>query len=192
MRNFFQYISGISYEGAPLVEFIDNNNKPLIIAPITEVSRLKLGYKVVWVCLVDYKHRVYLQRRASHLTTYPNFWDFSVSGYVLAGESREDTALRELNTCFGMHNILLSTPTSYVFSLEEVPILATLFTFCLMSSVPKPNSEYIQEGMFLDEDELFGFASVFPECLTPWLSWAIHNKVLFKTHKGNKVNIKNY
>lgn len=173
-------ISNFSSNEVPFVEFIDSNCKPLIVAPITHASRLKLGYKVIWLQIIDSKRRIYLSRRASHLAIYPNFWDFSASGYVLVGESYEDAAFRELHLCFGINNISLSTPRSYFFSLQENFILSKLYIVHIMKTPVSFCPQYIQDGMFVDQDEIIGFSSELPELLTPSLLWAVHNNILFK------------
>lgn len=179
MNNIFYPINAFNNDKAPVVEFIDTDCKTLIIAPITHAPRLKLGYKVVWVQLVDSNRRIYLSRRASHLITHPNLWDFSASGYILAGESCEDAALRELLLCFGIDKVSLSNPRSYFFPLQENFILSTLYTVSVMTTSIHFCYDYIQDGMFLDEDELTGFSSELSEFLTPSLLWAIHNKIIF-------------
>lgn len=178
MNDPLYHVSSILNKFSSLVEFIDANGNPLIIAPITHAPKLRLGYKVVWVCIIDTQRRVYLRRRSSHLISYPNHWDFSASGHVLFGESAEDTALRELNLCFSIPKVSLTSPTIYSLQLEGVPIVASLYTVGPISFTPDYNPEYVQEGMFLDEDELVGFISELPEFLTPLLLWAVRNNIL--------------
>lgn len=179
MNNPLYQVPSVVNECSSLVEFIDEHERPLIIAPITHAQKLKLGYKMVWICFVDSNHRIYVCRRASQLMMYPSYWNFSASAHVLFGESQEDAALRELHLCFCITDISLPFPTTYSLQLDGLPVFASLYMIGPITFIPECHLEYVQEGMFLDKDELTGFVSELPELLTPMLLWAVTNNILF-------------
>ncbi len=172
-KNIFNMSSTLS------VEFMDDDKHVLIIAPITQASKFKLSYKVVWVCLMDHAHRMYISRRASHLTEYPNLWDFSTSGCVLFQEAYEDAAIRQLSQYLNIYDFSIHHHMPCSIQINDVPIFATIFIAKALSAHPKPNLDYVQEGLFLDKEELMGLAFEASEFLTPNFLWAI-NKGLLK------------
>ncbi|MBN4070702.1 NUDIX domain-containing protein [Olleya sp. AH-315-F22] len=64
----------------------------------------KRGYfhPTVHVWFYTKKGEILLQKRGSKKQTFPNFWDVSVAGHVLAGEAIEDAALREVKEEIGI------------------------------------------------------------------------------------------
>lgn len=65
-----------------------------------EVGALR---QVVHVCLFDDSGRMLIQKRAACKEVWPNLWDVSVAGSVVAGESPREGAVRETREELGLH-----------------------------------------------------------------------------------------
>ena len=57
---------------------------------------------VIHVCLFNRKGELLIQRRSMRKKGFPGFWDFSVGGGVLAGETVREAAERELQEELGL------------------------------------------------------------------------------------------
>lgn len=164
---------------ADLVEVVDSNDRPFMVMPVADVHSQPLRYRVVLTLLYDATGRLYLQRRAKSKKLYPGRWDLSSTGHVLAGESREHAALRELNEELrvfpGKVNQIASIPAS----VETEYACISLFSARLAGDKPCPNPEEVAEGLFLDQEEFAAMLEGFRELLTPAVIWAAENGYLF-------------
>jgi len=61
-----------------------------------------LFHPTVHVWLYTKQGEILLQQRGAHKETFPSYWDVSVAGHVMAGESIEDAALREVKEEIGV------------------------------------------------------------------------------------------
>lgn len=65
-------------------------------------SKEGLWHKAVVVFIINSKGQVLLQRRSPNKKTWPNMWDVSVGGNVLAGEFGFEAAIREAKEELGI------------------------------------------------------------------------------------------
>lgn len=162
-----------------LVEVVDDDDAPIMVMPVETVHTQPLRHRVVLTLLYDTAGRVYLQRRAHTKKLYPGRWDLSSTGHVLAGESREHAALRELNEelrvfpgkVLPVLHIPASTETEYA--------SITLFSARLGGDMPTPNPQEVSDGVFMDSEELETMMQHFKELLTPAVVWAMANNLIF-------------
>ncbi len=90
-------------------EYIDiwtENGEPTGKNCLKDVAHIKgLFHPTVHVWFYTNNGNILLQQRGSHKETFPCFWDVSVAGHVMSGESIIDAALREVQEEIGL-NIL--------------------------------------------------------------------------------------
>lgn len=73
------------------------------VAPRDEIHSQGLWHKAVVVFIVDHKNqRVLLQRRSANKKMWPNLWDITSGGHVLAGELGTSCAVRETKEELGL------------------------------------------------------------------------------------------
>lgn len=166
--------------GEALVEISDGYDRPLLLCPLDAALRRKLPRRIVLVGLRDVRGRLFLPRRALHLARHPGLWDISVTGDVLAGESREGAALRELRTRLGVAGARTRAVASLPYrDSAGASLSATFFLAGPAASTPQPDPESVCDGMFVDADELGGLVRHQPELLTPELIWAARSGWIF-------------
>ncbi len=163
-----------------LVEISDGYDRPLILTPLNAALRRKLPRRIVLVGLRDGHGRLFLPRRSFHLPRHPGLWDISVTGDVLAGESLEGAALRELRQRLGIAGARIRAVASLPYTDSEgASLSATFFLAGPVSSPPCPAPESVCDGMFVDADELRGLVRHQPDLLTPELIWAARSGWVF-------------
>lgn len=74
---------------------------------------------VVTVLIFNSKNELLIQQRASNKDFFPNLWDFSASGQVLANEAIFKGAERELFEELGIYIDLSNIPIRFTCSFEE-------------------------------------------------------------------------
>lgn len=92
---------------------------------IAEAKRHNWPRRIARVFLFTTNNQLLLQRRASHVVSFPDLWDQSAGGHVDVGETEREAAIRELKEELGITNVPLTTiaegvrsdqPDDYVFS----------------------------------------------------------------------------
>lgn len=79
------------------VDLFDKNRQPLNKKAIKYTPLNEGEYQViVHVCIFNSKGEMLIQKRASDKIDWPNMWDISSGGGVMAGEASEHAAEREL------------------------------------------------------------------------------------------------
>jgi isopentenyl-diphosphate Delta-isomerase len=86
-----------------LLDILDEYGKPTGKQVLkSEAHKKGLFHSTVHIWFYTQTGDVLLQKRASTKETFPNFWDVSVAGHVLANEIIEDAALREVKEEIGI------------------------------------------------------------------------------------------
>jgi len=85
-----------------LLQVVDSKDRPLRAATREEIHRQGWRHRAVHVLVFNRAGDLYLQRRSAGKDRYPGYWDSSASGHVLAGESYDQAALRELREEIGV------------------------------------------------------------------------------------------
>lgn len=135
-----------------------------------------MSRRIVLVSLRDAKGRVYLQQRAATLSRHPGLWDVAVVGDVLAGESSEGAALRELQQKLGIAETRVHAAASLPYKDSDgTNLSAIFFNAGPTASYPAPDPESVRDGMFVTPDELAGLLLHHQELLTPELAWAVRS-----------------
>ncbi len=88
---------------------------------ISEKTKLKPGQfrLIVHVCIFNLKNEMLIQKRSKNKTLYPNLWDVSVSGSVLAGEDTRMAGERETFEELGYNLSLENERVSMTFNFDE-------------------------------------------------------------------------
>lgn len=161
-----------------LIEFTDEQDRPLLIGPQSEAVRLGLRHRVVGVLFYEAppsgrRQRVYVRRRDSGL------WDLSSTTHVRVGESRESAARRALISQLFIREPEIHRLAECTLSENQKRLQVTLFTARSSAEYPAPVAPETQEGLFLDADELEALVRECADLLTPALLWVFRAGWLF-------------
>lgn len=111
-----------------------------------------LIHRSVYIAVFNSKGELFMQQRSSTKDKDPLFWDISVGGHVLSGDSYKKTAERELNEELGIHTSLTYV-TKYFASLPSETEIVSLFT--TQSNGPFVlHPQEIQGGRFFSQEIL--------------------------------------
>src|SRR5207248_10342261 len=81
---------------------VDKNDRILRSASRSEVHGNNLRHRAVHILIFNPVGEVYLQQRSRWKDRHPLKWDSSAAGHVIATESYDDTAQRELKEELGI------------------------------------------------------------------------------------------
>ena len=163
----------------PLIEYVDERDRPLLIAPSSDAS---LCVKSGLCRPVRQAGQGVVRRRMSEEGM--ETWDISAETFVRSGEAREEAVERAVRGDVGPVQCTLGGGGFRSFKPAGETVSLTLFIAELPGGLPPVS---LPEGHFLDREELEGMTETFPDLFSPALLWAIQTGCLWK-HRGPRVS----
>lgn len=90
-----------------LVTIIDDDNREVGVAPRWKMRAETLPHRSTYIFVFDSQGRLYVQHRTATKDVFPGYWDLAAGGVVLAGETYEQSAERELAEELGIRGVPL-------------------------------------------------------------------------------------
>lgn len=137
-------------------EFVVVNEKDEIIGYRTRYDchhDKTLIHRAVDVVLFNTEGNIAMQKRSTQKDLYPGFFCITASGHVSRGESREETAYRELKEEMGVEGIPLERRETFMVSEEHETEMISLFVGIYDGSFIYPSDE-VQSVRFFTPSEV--------------------------------------
>lgn len=162
-----------------LLEVVDLNNRAVGLMSWEHVHDQQLLHRSVQVCLYNQEHKLFIRKRSSQKTRYPDCWDLSATGHVRAAETPKEAAIRKLKDGLGI-------VVSRVVLLQSIPAEAStgfefvsLFSADANAQVPQPDPREVSQGLFVEKHELASMVRLFADQLTSELLYFWEQDLLF-------------
>ena len=84
------------------VDLVDEEDSVIGRVTRKQMRAQNLWHRTIGVMCLDSRGRIYVHRRTDHKDVYPGLYDMFVGGVVSAGESYDETALREIGEELGI------------------------------------------------------------------------------------------
>ena len=91
-----------------IVTIVDEKNNVTGSAPRSVMRAKGLPHRATYVLVFSSTGELYVQKRTPVKDIYPGYYDVAAGGVVLAGESYEDSASRELKEEMGIQGVSLT------------------------------------------------------------------------------------
>lgn len=147
--------------------------------PSATAHQQGLSMKSVFVLIYNKQGKFFLQRRADNKALAPGMWDISAATHVGADEALEAAAERVLLKELNLASTTLHYQRSQQVSIDDATLWCSIYTATIGTNTLKPNPEEVQDGLYVDAEELQSLYEHFPDMLTPVLVWAIKAKHIF-------------
>ncbi len=161
------------------LEVVDEFNLPFAVMTREAVHHFQLLHRSVFVVFYSAQGKLYLQQRQKDKEVHPGCWDISAAGHVLAGESRLEAAMRELNEELGVEPPKLYPVLELPGSVQTEYEFVSLFRTGLCRQTPQPDPSEVASGMFLECHEVDYLVKNYTHLLTPGLVFFWQRGVLF-------------
>jgi 8-oxo-dGTP pyrophosphatase MutT (NUDIX family) len=102
------------------VLIVDRENRPVGVAPRWEMRAGGLPHRATYILIFNATGELHVQRRTMTKDVYPGYLDPAAGGVVLAGESYEESAERELAEEMGIRGVPLAAGFDFWF--DEAPV----------------------------------------------------------------------
>jgi isopentenyldiphosphate isomerase len=98
-----------------IVAIVDKHNNVVGAVPRREMRAKRLPHRSTYILVFNSQGALYVQKRTMTKDVFPGYYDPATGGVVLAGESYEDSAARELEEELGIRNVPLTRLFDFYF-----------------------------------------------------------------------------
>ena len=91
-----------------MVAVVDEQNQVIGAVPRREMRAGRLFHRATYILAFNSRRELYVQKRTMTKDVYPGYYDPAAGGVVLAGESYEQSAERELGEELGIRGVALA------------------------------------------------------------------------------------
>lgn len=106
-------------------------------------------------------------------------WDISAATHVGADEALESAAERVLLKELNLSSISLHYQKSQQVRIDNAILWSSIYSANIGTRSFTPNPEEVQDGLYVDIEELQSLNEHFPDRLTSILKWAIRDDIIF-------------
>ena len=139
--------------GHEVVQIVDRDNKPTGAVTRAEMRQQNLIHRACYILVFNRAGELFLQKRTADKDVYPSCWDVAAGGVVLAGESYEDSAVRELAEELGVEEVVCTPVFDQYFEDTGNRVWGRIFT-CVHDGPFVLQPEEVESGSFLAVTEV--------------------------------------
>jgi len=150
-----------------LVTIVDKENAQVGVVPRREMRSGRLRHRATYILVFNAKGELFVQRRTQTKDVFPGYYEIAAGGVVLAGESYEEGAVRELEEELGIRETPLTSLFDFYYEDEYIRLWGRAF-YCEYDGELVLQEEEVESGEFMRVDEVFPLATTeqfTPDCL---------------------------
>ncbi len=144
-----------------IVQIVDADNRAVSSCSRSAMRAERLIHRACYILVFNKKGELFVQKRTMTKDIYPGHWDVAAGGVVLAGESYEESAERELFEELGIYE----TPLTFLFDFyyEDIRnrVWGRIHT-CFHDGPFHLQAEEIEYGRFMSIDEALALCQTEP------------------------------
>jgi 8-oxo-dGTP pyrophosphatase MutT (NUDIX family) len=130
-----------------IVVIVDAHNNIVGTAPRREMRASRLPHRSTYILVFNSKGELYVQKRTPTKDVFPGFYDVAAGGVVLAGETYEQGAERELEEEMGVRTVPLTRLFDFYFADDHTRLWGCAFT-CVYDGAVSLQEEEVESGTF--------------------------------------------
>ncbi|MBI4642011.1 MAG: NUDIX hydrolase YfcD [Candidatus Tectomicrobia bacterium] len=146
-----------------IIDLIDEENRVIGQVSRKEMRAKNLLHRSTAILVWNSQGQLFVHKRTTSKDVYPGYFDVAAGGVVLAGETYEESAKRELVEELGIENIELTKCFEFSYADEKTRVISALFS-CVYDGPMKFQIEEVADGFFIDVKELFALVDHEPFC----------------------------
>ena len=150
-----------------LVIIVDKDNNEVGIVPRSEMRSGRLPHRATYILVFNSRGELFVQKRTQIKDVFPGYYDTAAGGVVLAGESYEQGAMRELEEELGIRDTPLTSLFDFYYEDEHIRLWGRAFS-CKYDGKLVLQEEEVESGEFMTVDQVFRLAETepfTPDCL---------------------------
>jgi 8-oxo-dGTP pyrophosphatase MutT (NUDIX family) len=134
------------------VAIVDDHNQVVGEATRREMRARRLPHRSTYILVFNSRGELFVHKRTRTKDVHPGFYDPVAGGVVLAGETYEEGAARELAEELGLRSVPLRSHFDFYLADETVRVWGRAFS-CVQDGPFELQPEEIESGTFLAPEE---------------------------------------
>ena len=143
------------------VAIVDADNRVVGSAPRHEMRSRQLIHRATYILVFNGDKAIFVQERTMSKDIYPGYLDVATGGVVLAGESYEESAERELAEELGASNVTLTSHFDFFHRDQGNQVWGRVFS-CRYDGPITLQEEEVADGFFMPVAEVLALAESRP------------------------------
>jgi 8-oxo-dGTP pyrophosphatase MutT (NUDIX family) len=144
-----------------IVAIVDAHNNVVGAAPRREMRAKRLPHRSTYVLVFNSQSELYVQKRTLSKDVFPGYYDVAAGGVVLAGETYEQGAERELEEEMGIRGVPLTRLFDFYFENERTCLWGCAFS-CVYDGEVVLQEEEVESGAFVPVSDILHRAQTEP------------------------------
>ncbi|WP_456473646.1 NUDIX hydrolase YfcD [Desulfolithobacter sp.] len=135
------------------VQIVDENNREIAAVPRHIMREQNLIHRASYILVFNREGKLFVQKRTMNKDVYPGSFDIAAGGVVLAGESYEEAAQRELAEELGVKGVKLNFLFDRYYEDSTNRVWGRIFS-CRHDGPFVLQKEEVDWGRFMDMTEI--------------------------------------
>jgi len=144
-----------------IVLIVDRDNHITGSAPRHEMRARGLVHRATYILVFNSKDELFVQKRTMSKDIYPGYYDIAAGGVVLAGETYDESALREVDEELGIKNADLAPHFTFFYEEGINRVWGRVYS-CIHDEELTLQPEEVESGFFSPLVEVLALSEVEP------------------------------
>jgi len=144
-----------------IVQIVDEDNREIAAITRGMMREQRLIHRACYILVFNKAGKLFVQKRTMSKDIYPGYWDVAAGGVVLAGESYEESANRELTEELGVSGENLEFLFDQYYEDEDNRVWGKIFT-CTHEGPFRLQPEEVEYGRFMSPEIALDYSSIEP------------------------------
>ena len=144
-----------------IVLIVDKDNNKTGSAPRHEMRAKGLPHRACYILVFNSRGELFVQKRTMSKDIYPGYYDVAAGGVVLAGESYDESAKRELEEELGISDAALTSLFTFFYQEGKTRVWGRVYS-CMHDGELNLQAEEVESGFFADPEEVLALSNKEP------------------------------
>jgi 8-oxo-dGTP pyrophosphatase MutT (NUDIX family) len=144
-----------------IVLIVDKDNRETGSAPRHEMRSKGMPHRACYILVFNSKGELFVQKRTTIKDIYPGYYDVASGGVVLAGESYDESARRELEEELGISNTVLTSHFIFFYDEDNNHVWGKVYS-CIHDGELILQEEEVESGFFAAPDAVIALSKKEP------------------------------
>jgi isopentenyldiphosphate isomerase len=144
-----------------IVLIVDKDNNKTGSAPRHEMRAKGLPHRACYILVFNSRGELFVQKRTMSKDIYPGYYDIAAGGVVLAGESYDESAKRELEEELGISDAALTSHFTFFHDEGKNKVWGRVYS-CMHDGELNLQAEEVESGFFADPEDVLALSNKEP------------------------------